>query len=54
MNTYIKLNEEIEDRIYSLRKVGLGRQALAERFGVSPNRITRIVVRAKKRKESKR
>ena len=53
MNTYVRLTSEIEDKIYELRKEGLDRLALSQRFGVSENRITQIVVKVKKRKGGK-
>jgi len=53
MNSYVRLNKDIEDKIYRLRVEGLSRLALAERFGVSENRITQIVVKVKKRKGGK-
>ena len=53
MNTYVHLDEATEDKIYELRKEGLDRLALAQRFGVSENRITQVVVKVKKRKGGK-
>jgi len=53
MNTYVHLDEATEDRIYQLRKEGLDRSALSTRFGISEDRVTRILVKVKKRKGGK-
>ena len=54
MNTYVHLDEATEDRIYQLRKEGLDRSALSTRFGISEDRVTRILVKVKTRKGGKR